>query len=185
MTELAAAWDSFYVIVGAAAGTLIGLQFVVITLIADKPPKDAVNAGAAFATPAIVHFSASLLLSALMRVPWPSPIYAVASWGVIGLGGLIYIGFVAWRMRRQVAYRPGIEDWVFHLALPVISYALLFAGALVARGHMAGALFAVAASALFLLFIGIHNAWDAVAYHVFVSRPGPDRHEHRQNHKKS
>jgi hypothetical protein len=29
--------DSFYVIVGSAAGTLIGLQFVVITLVAQRP----------------------------------------------------------------------------------------------------------------------------------------------------
>ena len=69
MPEFAAGWDSFYVIVGAAAGALIGLQFVVITLIAENPPKDVVNASAAFATPTIVHFSVSLLLCALMRVP--------------------------------------------------------------------------------------------------------------------
>jgi hypothetical protein len=34
---------------------------------------------------------------------------------------------------------------------------------------MMAALFAVAASALLLLFIGIHNAWDAVSYHVFIN----------------
>jgi hypothetical protein len=27
----------------------------------------------------------------------------------------------------------------------------------------------VAAAALVLLFVGIHNAWDAIAYHVFVN----------------
>jgi hypothetical protein len=32
-----AEWDSFYVIVGSAAGALIGLQFVVLTLIAERP----------------------------------------------------------------------------------------------------------------------------------------------------
>jgi len=48
MPELAG-WDSFYVIIGSAAGALIGLQFVVMTLIADRPPSPA--AGAAFATP--------------------------------------------------------------------------------------------------------------------------------------
>jgi len=32
-----AEWESFYVIVGGAAGALIGLQFVVITLLADRP----------------------------------------------------------------------------------------------------------------------------------------------------
>ena len=31
-------WESFYVIVGSSAGALIGLQFVVMTLLADRPP---------------------------------------------------------------------------------------------------------------------------------------------------
>jgi hypothetical protein len=30
------------------------------------------------------------------------------------------------------------------------------------------ALFGVGGAALLLLFIGIHNAWDSVVYHVFV-----------------
>jgi len=30
-------WDSFYVIAGSAAGALIGLQFVVMALIAVRP----------------------------------------------------------------------------------------------------------------------------------------------------
>jgi len=28
-----------------------------------------------------------------------------------------------------------------------------------------------------LLFIGIHNAWDAVTYHVFVNKPKHDQAE--------
>ena len=43
MSELSE-WDSFYVIVGGAAGALIGLQFVVMTLIAERPsPGDVVS----------------------------------------------------------------------------------------------------------------------------------------------
>ena len=45
MSELAG-WDSFYVIVGSAAGALIGLQFVVMTLIAERPPLRAAEAPA-------------------------------------------------------------------------------------------------------------------------------------------
>ena len=50
MTALSG-WESFYVIVGSSAGALIGLQFVVITLIANRPtaPGQA-QAGDAFAT---------------------------------------------------------------------------------------------------------------------------------------
>src|SRR3954468_5447828 len=80
-------WESFYVIVGAAAGALIGLQFVVMTLLADKPQLASPEAGAAFATPNVVHFSAALLLSALMRVPWHSLASAAEAWGPGRLGG--------------------------------------------------------------------------------------------------
>jgi hypothetical protein len=32
-------------------------------------------------------------------------------------------------------------------------------------------LFGVAAAALLLFFIGIHNTWDSLVYHVFSRRP--------------
>jgi VIT1/CCC1 family predicted Fe2+/Mn2+ transporter len=37
--------------------------------------------------------------------------------------------------------------------------------------HAREALFGMGAAVLLLLFVGIHNAWDAVAYHVLVGRP--------------
>jgi hypothetical protein len=40
----------------------------------------------------------------------------------------------------------------------------------VVRAFPTEALFGVAVAALLLLFIGIHNAWDAVTYHVFVKK---------------
>ena len=47
-----AGWVNFYVIAGSSAGALIGLQFVVITLITELPSlKDAARVGSAFATP--------------------------------------------------------------------------------------------------------------------------------------
>jgi len=30
--------------------------------------------------------------------------------------------------------------------------------------------YVIAAAALVLLFVGIHNSWDAVSYHVLVTR---------------
>jgi len=176
-----AEWDSFYVIVASAAGALIGLQFVVMALIAEKPPKDAAGASAAFATPTIVHFSASLLLSALMRAPWPALVFPAAIWGLMGLAGVAYTAVVAWRMRKQIAYRPGFEDWLFHIALPALSYGLLVFAPFAVRAHTVGGLFVVAAVALLLLFIGIHNAWDAVAYHVLVKMHGPKGVPHHRS----
>ena len=49
-------WANFYVIVGSSAGALVGLQFVVIALIADRTNMN-INpqAGSTFATPGVVH----------------------------------------------------------------------------------------------------------------------------------
>jgi hypothetical protein len=161
-------WDSFYVIVGAAAGALIGLQFVVLTLIAAQPPLRVAEAGAAFATPTIVHFSTALLLSALLRAPWQVIMAPAVLWGLVGLGGVAYVVIVARRMRVQTMYPPDLEDWLFNVALPAAGYATLIASALAAPLHAYDALFAVGAAVLLLLFTGIHNAWDGISYHVFV-----------------
>jgi hypothetical protein len=162
-------WESFYVIVGAAAGALIGVQFVVMTLIAENPPPRVHEAGPAFATPTIVHFSAALLLSALVRIPWEGITAVAALWGIAGLSGVVYSLIVARRMRKQTTYPPDFEDWVFFCLLPLAGYALLVICAPVAVSHAHEALLGVAAAALLLLFVGIHNAWDAIAYHVFVN----------------
>ena len=54
--------------------------------------------------------------------------------------------------------------------MPVIGYAVLGAAAFVAKTHERAALFQVAAVALALLFIGIHDAWDNATYLVFYKR---------------
>lgn len=161
-------WESFYLIVGAAAGALIGLQFVVMTLLADKPSLASPEAGAAFASPNVVHFSAALLLSALMRVPWHGIGPAAGLWGTVGFAGTLYTFVVARRMRAQKSYRPDWEDWAYHAVLPLLAYALLLVSAFAAGSHGEGAVLAVAAATLLQLFIGIHNSWDAVSYHVLV-----------------
>jgi len=168
MPELAE-WDSFYVIVGSAAGALIGLQFVVMTLIAVRPPSQGGTAGAAYGTPTIVHFSTALLMCALLRAPWHSMAPLALLVMLIGLGGFIYMSLVTWRIRRQTIYKADWEDWTFHVVLPFAAYLALALAALTVFTHAREALFGVGAATLLMLFVGIHNAWDAVAYHVFVN----------------
>jgi hypothetical protein len=47
-------WENFCVIVGSSAGALIGLQFVVMTLVADKRVATSEALGSAFGTPNII-----------------------------------------------------------------------------------------------------------------------------------
>jgi hypothetical protein len=164
-------WENFYVIVGSSAGALIGLQFVVIALIAEMPTARAdAQAGDAFSTPSVVHFGVVLLLSAVICAPWNGITAVALLWGLVGLSGMVYAVIVARRLRVQTAYKPVFEDWLFHALLPLASYAMLAGSAFSAHSHARTALFIVGAAALLLLFVGIHNAWDAVTYHVFVRR---------------
>ena len=94
ITDLAA-WNSFFIIVGSSAGALIGLQFVVMALIAERSPPRGEEAGSAFATPTIVHFGAVLLLSAVQSAPWREVTFVAAILGLMGLSGVAYIIFVA------------------------------------------------------------------------------------------
>ena len=167
-------WDSFYVIVGSSAGALIGLQFVVLTLIAERPPVGAAGASAAFGTPTIVHFGTALFLSAALRAPWQTAAPIAVLLGLAGLAGAAYTANVVRRMRVQIAYKPDFEDWLCHVLVPLAAYAALALAALAAHSHESETLFVVGAAVLVLLFTGIHNAWDAVSYHVLVKRPKAD-----------
>ncbi len=162
-------WENFYVIVGSSAGALIGLQFVVITLIAARPiTRETAQAGGAFATPSVVHFGLVLLLSAIVSAPWDDITIVAVLWGFVGACGVVYVVVVARRMRMQRAYRPVFEDWLFHLLLPLAAYTVLAISAYAAQYYARPSVFLVGAAALVLLLIGIHNAWDAVTYQVFV-----------------
>jgi hypothetical protein len=169
MTALAGR-ENFYVIVGSAAGALIGLQFVVVTLIADSPALRVPEGVAAFATPTIVHFGVVLLLSAVVSVPWHNIATVSVVWGLVGLSGIVYAVIVSRRLRVQTIYQPVFEDWLSHVLLPFAAYAMLAGSAYVAHSHARPALFVVGAATLLLLFVGIHNAWDVVTYHVLVKK---------------
>src|SRR5215510_1169486 len=172
-------WENFYVIVGSSAGALIGLQFVVLTLIAARPQLGSPEAGAAFATPSVVHFAVVLLLSAVVSAPWQAIGPVAIFCGSVGVSGIAYTAIVVRRMRAQDAYRPVFEDWLFHALLPFAAYAILAISAFVSQSSARPALFLIGAATLVFLFVGIHNAWDAVTYHIFVNMP--KERDHNEN----
>ena len=161
-----AGWENFYVIVGSAAGALIGLQFVVMTLIAERPPPRVADAGRAFSTPTIVHFAIVLAIASILCAPWATRVGPAIVCGLIGLHCFVYVLIGAYRMRTQTLYKPDGEDWTFHVLVPLVAYTLFIAGAAAVFVRPHEAMFAIAAATLILLFDGIHNAWDAIAWHV-------------------
>jgi hypothetical protein len=160
-----AAWANYYMIVGSAAAALTGLQFVVVAFIADRRT---VSRGGleAFGTPTIVHFCAVLLLAAVLSAPWRTAQTLALALVLAGAAGLAYTLVVTWRAIRQKDYTPVLEDWLWHNVFPLASYTLILVAAAGLRPQGGWSPVALAAMTLFLLFIGIHNAWDAVVYNA-------------------
>ena len=160
-------WETFYVIVGSAAGALTGLMFVVITLIANM--RGTVRQIDAFGTPTVVHFSAPLVLATILTAPWPAMPSMRLALGAFGIAGTVYMCIVLRRARVQSDYKPVAEDWLFHTALPLAAYVAVLVAAFGLPRRITPFLFVIGAAAVLLLIIGIHNAWDTVTY-VVVTR---------------
>ena len=164
MLPPASEWENFYVIVGSSAAALTGLQFVVVALGADSKTLGGTEAVEAFGTPTIVHFCAVLLIAAILSTPRQTAGSLSLCFALSGLAGLAYACFVMVRARRQTGYTPVLEDWIWHAGLPMFAYTLLFVAGVAIYWHPVSALYFIAVAALLLLFIGIHNAWDAAVY---------------------
>lgn len=177
---LLVSWQSYYVIIGSSAGALTGLQFVVMALIAQTSmPSTAGEEGvAAFGSPVIVHFCAALLLSAVLTAPWQDGSNVGIVFDACGAAGMLYLIVVVRRARRQDAYEMTHEDWIWHVVLPFLAYAALFAAGLALPSHASSALFLAAVTPAALLYIGIHIAWDTVTYTVLKGLKS--RHEPHQ-----
>jgi hypothetical protein len=155
---------SLYLIIGAAAAALTGLQFVVIVLGAERGMLGGAHALGAFATPTIVHFSMVLLISGIVSAPWHTVAGPAFVLTAVAVGGLAYSILVVMRALRQEEYRPVLEDWLWHGVFPLASYVALLAAGLTLRRYTDVSLFWIGGVSIALLFIGIHNAWDAVLY---------------------
>ena len=159
-----AAWESFYVIVGSSGAALTGLQFVVIALVANSKRQGTMTEIDAFGTPNIVHFCATLLIAAILSSPWQGLSNVSVVLGTCGAIGVIYGIVIVRRARHQPSYKPVFEDWLWHAVLPLVSYSVILISSLLLRYNAHRMLFGIAAAALLLLFVGIHNAWDTVTY---------------------
>ena len=157
-------WETFYVIVGSAAGALTGLMFVVIALVAEV--RGTARQIEAFGTPTVVHFGAPLLLSTILAAPWPTMAPMQIALAVFGGVGTVYMLVVLRRALRQTDYEPVLEDWMFHSVLPLAAYVAILVAALALPRGITLYLFVIGGAAVLLLSVGIHNAWDTVTYIV-------------------
>jgi len=159
-----AGWQNFYVIVGSSAGALIGLQFVVIALMATRGSTAGRSAMRAFATPTIVFFSSVVVLAGVLNIPHQTKQSLMTMLVVFGALGTLYIVRVAFHILRQGLYSPDLEDRMFFVGLPALTYAVLIVGGVFVGVDARVGLDITAGCAMVLLLIGVHNAWDSAVW---------------------
>lgn len=158
-------WDSYFLLIGGAAGALIGLLFVVAGLTSRLDRNERLRGASLYLSPVVFHFAVVLVVSGAALAPRLQPAHLAAAVGVCALTGAIHLAAVTWGIcSRRTPTAPHWSDvWCYGVAPTGLYLALggAAAGAALTRGWAAEA---VAAVALALLLIGIRNAWDLVTW---------------------
>lgn len=161
-------WHDFFLLVGGASATLLGLVFVAASIAATVPseklgPRET---RALWVIPLIAAFGRGLLCCALALMPGQTP----QSFGALVAGFAILDclrwGQIAVGLRRHQQSIGDLEssDWWWHLIAPsVASLSLAGLGLWLAQGHEV-ALYGLAAAIMVHLSVGIHNAWELADY---------------------
>jgi len=159
-------WGEFYLVTGGAAAVLIGLIFVVVTLMQDKPRSTMVSGSRLYMGPIALHLSFVLVLTAAALAPDITPAQyalvalAVALWGTYR-GIVSTVGIARHRWAEDP---PHWTDKWFYGVFPTI---LSLGVAEVAWAFWAGESWAVdgvAAVVTAILLLAIRNEWDLVTW---------------------
>jgi len=149
-------WNDFFMLVGATAGVLIGLIFVVITLDAEHHIDDDEALTRLFITPILVNFTSVLVVALLTVAPISAPLRSV-SLGIVGCAGLGYIMNLALTSRRRTDTENLKLSW--HVLFPIAAYALLATAAAAWALQASFANTIGAGASLLLLVTAIRNSW--------------------------
>ena len=160
-------WDNFNMLVGTAAGTLIGLLFIAMTLTAGFERSQALRGAALYMTPTMVHFAVVLTAAAAAVAPrlpavWVAAVLALGALAGLGNGIRSWVGILG--LHREQTTPPHWTDLWCYAVAPAAIY-LVFAGAawrVAARDPQAPLLLAGCEMALLLL--AVRNAWDMVTW---------------------
>lgn len=157
-------WGEYYLLVGTAAAALIGLLFVVMSLLAGRD-RAQIEAGSRFyMTPIVFDLGAIVVLSgaALAVMEAAAVGWLTVAVGLVSIVMDVRISFGIGQL--DVASPNRTFDTSWYGVVPTIVSALLVgagAGILLDREWAA---ISLAAVLMALLLVCIHNAWDLVTY---------------------
>jgi hypothetical protein len=172
LVELLHDWRDFYVLVGTASATLVGLMFVAVSIGTAIFNEDHSAAMAAFITPTVMHFAATLFACLLVTIPTQSWRTLGALLGAGAVAGSIYCGRLAVQVIISHRFKVDRIDRLFYVLLPLVGYLLGLIAAVLLVMHAAASANLIAAAVLTLLFAAIRNAWDMMVWIVIKTPSG-------------
>ncbi|MGP0059125.1 MAG: hypothetical protein ACLPID_07555 [Beijerinckiaceae bacterium] len=163
-------WRDFYLLIGTASATLVGLMFVAASIgssIFNEKHSAPLNA---FLSPTVAHFTAVLVASLLMVIPTLSWRILGGLLGVGGLAGLAYSGRILVQIIIQQIFKVDFSDRTFYALIPVLGYLLSLCAAVLLFMESAASANVIAAALMILLLAGIRNAWDMMVW-IAINAP--------------
>jgi hypothetical protein len=163
-------WHDFYLLIGTAAATLVGLLFVSASVGGGYMTEERRPGIRAFFSPTIFHFAAVLV--ACLAVLAPKQSWAALGAMLLGCGlvGLLYAGWV-WRQMVRNGYLRDIdgEDRMWYARAPVAGHLLVALAAALLLLQLPAGIDLLAVTLVLLLLVGIRNAWDITLWLVMRS----------------
>jgi hypothetical protein len=166
IAELLHDWHDFYVLVGTASATLVGLMFVAASIGSSVFNEEHRAPMKAFITPTVVHFTAVLFTSLLVSIPTHSWRTLGGLLGAGGLAGSIYCGRILVQIIVRHSFNVDLIDRLFYALIPVLGYLLVVISAVLLLMQSTASANLIAAALLMLLLAGIRNAWDMTVWIV-------------------
>ena len=162
------AWRDYYVMIGTAAGAIVGATFVVVTLAGTMEKREAGLRG--FITPNAVNLGVVLVGSGVLAAPNIPSLFFDAVFALGGLAGIAYCGIV---IRRIRGFKLDVDDISFYVALPILSYMAFVVAAWWdwCYGDGEAPLRILACAFLVLLVVGMRNAWDMATFMITRNPP--------------
>jgi predicted neutral ceramidase superfamily lipid hydrolase len=163
-------WHDFYVLIGTASATLVGLMFVAASIGASFFTVEREAGLQAFLTPTVLHFCAVLVTCLVVTVPshsWASLGDLLLAGSAVGLA----YSCVVWLRMRSGGFSATIDlvDRIWYVVTPVTSYLLMACAAVALFLRSIIGLDLLALVVVLLLLLGIRNAWDMTVWMVLHS----------------